>query len=60
MKRKKVISFGFLLIGILFILLTGCLNNIPTTLDINNIYTSMTFGVRIDYVSYHYPDFGGV
>jgi len=59
MKREKVISFGFLLIGILFVLLTGCLNNIPTTPDINNIYTSMTFGVIIYYASYRYPDFSG-
>ena len=57
MRREKGVILGFALIGILFVLLTGCLNNIPTTPDINDIRTSMTFGVIIDYASYRYPGF---
>jgi len=57
MRREKAVIFSFTLVGILFVLLTGCLNNIPTTPDINDIHTSMTFGVIIDYASYCYPEF---
>ncbi|MEX2690207.1 MAG: cellulase family glycosylhydrolase [Candidatus Njordarchaeum guaymaensis] len=57
MRRKKAIIFGFVLIGILSLLLTGCFNNTPATPDINDIHTSMTFGVIIDYASYRFPGF---
>jgi len=50
-------EFGFVLIGILSLLLTGCFNNTPATPDINDIHTSMTFGVIIDYASYRFPGF---
>ena len=53
---KKTIMFGFVLIGILSLSLTGCNNNIPTTPDINGIHTSMTFGVTIDSACYHSPN----
>jgi len=61
MSSKKAVILGFVLIGILFILLIGCLNNTSSTTpnipNINNIHTSMTFGVLIDYASYRYPGF---
>jgi len=47
---------GYILIGILPILLTGY-NDISTIPDIDDIHTSMTFGVEIDYASYRYPGF---
>lgn len=56
MSSKKVIILRFILIGILFILLTGCSKN-PTRPNANDIHTSMTFGVIIDYASYRYPGF---
>ena len=45
-----------MLIGILSLLLIGCLNNTPTIPDINDIHTSMTFGVTTDDACYHAPN----
>ncbi len=58
MGKKRFITFGFILIIILFILLIGCFfnNNIPSIPDINDIHTSMTFGITIDDACYHAPN----
>lgn len=57
MKNKvKRATFELTLTGALAILLTGC-SNIPPTPDINDIHTSMTFGIIIDYASYRYPGY---
>jgi hypothetical protein len=56
MSYKKVVIWRLTLIGMLSILLIGC-NNIPAPPNINDIHTSMTFGVIVDYASYRYPEF---
>ena len=56
MRKKKAIIFGFVLIGILFALLTGCHKDTPIIPDISDIHTSMTFGVTIDDACYHSPN----
>ena len=57
MNNRLEVILGFVLIGSLLILFAGCGGNIPTTLDINDIHTSMSSGVIIDYASYCYPGF---
>ncbi|MCD6571496.1 MAG: cellulase family glycosylhydrolase [Deltaproteobacteria bacterium] len=52
--KVKAIIIDSVLIGVLFILLSGCK---PPTPDINDIHTSMTFGTIIEYASYRYPGF---
>ncbi len=56
MSSKKIIIFGVVLIVISSLLLIGCINNPPTMPDINDIHTSMTFGITINDACYHAPN----
>ena len=54
MTNKQKAIVGSILLCFFTVSLAGCI-----TPDIDEIHTSMTFGVEIDYASYRYPGFWG-